>query len=709
MKIKKPPLDTVLVRHLASRFNLSLEEATVFVRRGVTEYEDILFFLEHSAHYLHSPFTFHDSEAFVNRVMNAATHSERVCVYGDSDVDGITSTALMVLALRSLDIDVEWKVPGSGEDYGICIEDIDRAIKKGIQLIITVDCGISCTKEIEYARRNMIDVIVVDHHEPPPETPSPYAIINPKLTSDTYPFPALCAAALVYKCIYALLIARTQYYDQELCVLNLVPLDGGVRADLLFSHNFVVRGTKSITFTPETRSKMIVEFLEATENKAIFVFDAPVQEKLLSQAFDQGIDLQCFDMKTQLQKMSPKVNNQSLLEIMDRSRLKNYKAEVISELDMLHHILCITLFEQEQIHQKAEAYGVDLVMLATLADVMPMKNENRILVQRGYKKLQSHPVFGLSILLQALKLDSSIELEELSYKFTPLLNGVGREGHASLAVELMLVDDVAKAEELVKKIIDINKQKSKKLTALKKNLILQAEEEITHNKNHIIVKSDELPTTYTGLLAGTIQRKFSVPSVVLASEGETVVASIRCHKSFFAPKAIESLGAYIINGGGHNAAAGFSFVSKDQTEVIKKLRTYFNEKSKNVETTAISSDQQADLFLTSHTYSTDLLRKLMTKFYPYGNEWNVLRFFIKDAQVEQWYYLANGQHLKYDLRIGKEKIPLLIWNYKEHEFFAGDICEKVTSINVLVALRSEIYMNLPQVSLVAKQIYDIHT
>jgi len=204
MNWEKKEISAELVKDLANRYGCDLLTASILVRRGITAGEEIRYFLESDVRHLRNPFLLPGMEDAVERILAARDEGERVLVFGDRDVDGITSTTLLVRNLQKLGIDVRWQVPQGDDAYGLSLEAVEQFAADYGTLIITVDCGISNIEEIEKARSLGIDVIVVDHHNPQETLPEAYVIINPKLKDSPYPFRDLCGCGVTYKRVSAL-------------------------------------------------------------------------------------------------------------------------------------------------------------------------------------------------------------------------------------------------------------------------------------------------------------------------------------------------------------------------------------------------------------------------------------------------------------------------------------------------------------------------
>ena len=178
---KKKEVAKEIVQDISKRYSCELLTASILSRRGITEGKDILYFSENDQRYLHNPFLFENMEDAVDRILDAKDEEEKVLIFGDRDVDGITSTTILYQCLKDLGLDVQYKLPEGDDAYGITKEVIDNFAENYGSLIITVDCGISNNEEIAYAAEKGIDVIVTDHHNPPQELPTPAIIINPKV------------------------------------------------------------------------------------------------------------------------------------------------------------------------------------------------------------------------------------------------------------------------------------------------------------------------------------------------------------------------------------------------------------------------------------------------------------------------------------------------------------------------------------------------
>ena len=177
MNVSIPQSDNAKVRAIKERYSLDLLSATVLERRGARSGEDLLYYLENDVIYHHSPFEAEDVPVAVDRIIDAIDEDERILVFGDRDVDGVTAAAIMVRSLRKLGAkDVSYRLPMGDEPYGLTADSVSEILEKGYTLVITVDCGISSINEIATLERSGVDVIVLDHHIAGDELPPAAAI-----------------------------------------------------------------------------------------------------------------------------------------------------------------------------------------------------------------------------------------------------------------------------------------------------------------------------------------------------------------------------------------------------------------------------------------------------------------------------------------------------------------------------------------------------
>lgn len=203
-RIKAPNAD--VQENLASALNISRVTAQLLANRGITDPKTAKEFLNSSLASCHDPMLLKDMDKAVARIKKAVSAGEKILVYGDYDVDGMTSVALLLSALKALGADAVSYIPNRIEEgYGLNLPAIKKVERIGATLIITVDCGIGSFKEIEFAKSLNIDVIVTDHHEiMDGRVPDACAVINPMQAECRYPFKHLAGVGVAYKLVKAL-------------------------------------------------------------------------------------------------------------------------------------------------------------------------------------------------------------------------------------------------------------------------------------------------------------------------------------------------------------------------------------------------------------------------------------------------------------------------------------------------------------------------
>ncbi|HHT54092.1 MAG TPA: single-stranded-DNA-specific exonuclease RecJ [Clostridiales bacterium] len=199
------------IDEISGSIGVSRTLAALLHNRGYTTPEAAERFLKNEESILHDPFLLRDMDRAVRRIWQAIQGRERIVIYGDYDVDGVTSVALLWLHLKSKGADVGYYIPSrSGEGYGLSCNAIDSLKKEGTDLIITVDTGITAGYEAEYASALGIDIVITDHHECREELPAAAAVVNPHRPDCSYPFPDLAGAGVVFKLLCACEIAEAR-------------------------------------------------------------------------------------------------------------------------------------------------------------------------------------------------------------------------------------------------------------------------------------------------------------------------------------------------------------------------------------------------------------------------------------------------------------------------------------------------------------------
>ncbi len=272
------PEDEESAKELAKSLNISPILGKLLLHRGITSPSEARHFFRPQLSELIDPFLFRDMGKAVARLKDAIARGERILVYGDYDVDGVTAVALVYKFLRSFYPNVEYYIPDRYEEgYGVSTQGIDYACETGVKLVIVLDCGIKAIENISEAKRRGIDFIICDHHVPDSELPPAVAILNAKRLDDTYPYKDLSGCGVGFKFMQAFAQAGGIEFSRlfpllDLCavsiVSDIVPIMGENR--ILAFH-----GLQRLNASPSTGLKAIINICgladrEITINDIIF-------------------------------------------------------------------------------------------------------------------------------------------------------------------------------------------------------------------------------------------------------------------------------------------------------------------------------------------------------------------------------------------------------------------------------------------------------
>lgn len=250
--------------------------AELLIRRGVTSPSEADSFFTPSISDLHDPFLMEDMEKAVNRLNKAMGAKEKIMVYGDYDVDGVTAVALVYKYLQNYYSNIEYYIPTRYEEgYGISKKSIDYAADNNIKLVIVLDCGIKANEEIEYAKEKGVDFIICDHHVPDEELPPAVAILNPKMPGTKYPCSYLSGCGVGFKFMQAFAMSNGLTNHNELeSLLDLVAVS--IAADIvpIVDENRIMayHGLKRLNSNPNLGLRSIIRLCKLT-NKDITISD----------------------------------------------------------------------------------------------------------------------------------------------------------------------------------------------------------------------------------------------------------------------------------------------------------------------------------------------------------------------------------------------------------------------------------------------------
>lgn len=410
----------------------------LLAQRGVLGDEPVQNFLKPKLRDLSDPFLLPDMEKAVDRILQAVDNGENVLVYGDYDVDGVSSVTLMLTTLEQYGMQAEYFIPKRGEEgYGLSDASIESMLSNGkkVDLIITVDCGTASIDEVKLLSEKGVDVIIVDHHEPNVRgLPDCVAVVNPKLGDD---FHYLCAAGVVFKLAHALMKRRR--------------IDG-------------------------------------------------------------------FD-------------------------LRDY---------------------------------IDLVAVATISDIVPLVDENRLLVRHGLARLPTTKNIGLKTLQEIAQMKGPFTSMDVGFRIGPRLNAAGRMDQPEEALNLLMSQDAAEAKKLAQKLDDFNTERQQHERRIREEATDMLEQKFdAENDTVLVLGSRDWHPGVVGIVASRLMRKYHKPTFVISIDDEGLgKGSGRSVEGVSLVGAIQHCTELLEAGGGHEMAAGLSVQESNLDAFRDKFSQY---------------------------------------------------------------------------------------------------------------------------------------
>ena len=343
----KPLAEEDKIKVLQKNIGVPFEIANLLIQRGIEDFDAAKNFFRPELSDLHDPYLMLGMDKAVNRISTAIANHEKIMVYGDYDVDGTTSVALVFSYLTAYYPDCIYYIPDRYEEgYGISKKGIDYAKEQVISLIIALDCGIKALDNTTYAKEMGIDFIICDHHLPGADLPEAVAILNPKQNNCNYPFKDLCGCGIGFKLIEALTQERGLSFEMILPYIDLVAM--AIAADIvpILGENRILTyyGLAQIRKNPREGIKLFVRGIKRELNVTDLVFViAPrlnaagrikhgslAVELLLSndptEALSRGRAIELFNSERQV--LDQHITEQALDQIVENQEQNNYSSVV---------------------------------------------------------------------------------------------------------------------------------------------------------------------------------------------------------------------------------------------------------------------------------------------------------------------------------------------------------------------------------------------
>lgn len=340
------------IKDLSEMLKVSNTTASLLVSRGIKTFEGAKTFFRPSLDHLHDPFLMKDMDKAVARILDAVEKDEKILIYGDYDVDGTSSVALVCKFLRAnTKNQIGTYIPDRyDEGYGISFKSIDYALDNDFTLIIALDCGIKAIDKIKYANKKNIDYIICDHHKPAENIPAAVAVLNPLRTDCNYPFKFLCGCGIGFKLIQALSARQEQWESNVENYLDLVAVAIGADLVPLVGENRTLChfGLKIINSSPTTGLKAIIRGInkpEITLSEVSFYIAPRINsagrikhgnnavELLLEDNFDNAISFskEIDEFNIERRGLDKLITNEALEQIEDNEEQSDFTTVVFQE------------------------------------------------------------------------------------------------------------------------------------------------------------------------------------------------------------------------------------------------------------------------------------------------------------------------------------------------------------------------------------------
>ncbi len=451
-----PPAQPLLAGQLARACNIPPLLAQCLVNRELSESAAILSFLEPRLQSLSDPFLLPQMDLAVERLMRARLAAERVVIFGDYDVDGVTSTALLLEVLRALGWTVEHYLPNRfDEGYGLSAEGVENCLTKWpTTLLLAVDCGSTAVETIGQLKQRGVDVLVLDHHQLAGAAPAALALVNPHAPQGS---PANAEANTPTS-------GPATVRFTELCSVGL---------SFKLAHALVKRGR-------ETGLPGAAEY----------------------------------DLRPLL----------------------------------------------------------DLVALGTIADLVPLTGENRILVSAGLRRLDSDCRPGLTALKRVAQCPAPLGVYEVAFQLAPRLNAAGRLESAEESLNLLLAREPAEAARLAGALDSRNRERQRIEREISEEAIAHIEARFQAETDFVIVEGRlNWHAGVVGIVASRVLHKFYRPTIIVGGEGGEWRGSGRSIQGFDLAAALRECGELLVRHGGHAMAAGLTIREENLPAFRKRL------------------------------------------------------------------------------------------------------------------------------------------
>ncbi len=531
-----PQYDKLSIDRIVGINNVSSNMASVLQSRGLS-YREIPNYLEPSLrNSLPDPSELPDMDIAAKRIATAIINKESICIFGDYDVDGASSSAILSRFLNIVGCKpVAVCIPDRFSDgYGLSCDFVNR-IKNSFDpnILLVLDCGTTAIREVDLAKSLSIDVIILDHHIGGDQLPTAaLAIVNPNRGDIACDYHYFAAVAVTFMFIVALNreLRNIGYYSSN-----------SKRDHAKKAHELQVNNTKDPTNNVNNTIDNSVIYKDLFNN---------------SMSSDSSNDRDFLSRNTLYRKAN--TNNASDRDLISEENINKDKTNATVEQN---------LFEEPNLKQ-----FLDLVALGTVCDVMPLIGANRLFVHYGLKIVNTKPNLGINAMKSAASLPDSLSAYHFGFSIGPMINAGGRLGNSSRGFRILSSNDNDEVEELAKELYDINLERRTIEASVLEEAIYQANLNNCGSDSVVIVCGNEWHEGVIGIVASRLKEKYDRPSVVITISGDVGKASCRSVTGVDIGAAIHECvnRALLIKGGGHKGAAGFS-IKKSKVNSFKSF------------------------------------------------------------------------------------------------------------------------------------------
>ena len=550
------------VRKISEDLNFSVFMASLLSSRGLKNTDEIRDYCHPRLSLLNSPFMMKNMHEAVDRVRRAILKKEKIGIFADSDLDGMTSLTILNNILLKFGLQVYYRYIKNEENYGLTRNMIDEFHSEKIDLLITVDSGVRDSDEISYARSLGIEIIITDHHEPDQNLPDAI-IINPKQEGCTYPFKHLAGVGVVFKLCQAILFSYLPVFNKYYLILDVD--DEGVSYSSLIKNGIIENRSQ------HNRKEDLSVYLDSIKPEYTILHNVNQDiESYLTNELHSKTIYNFFDFAEQILNISFVDKKNALYELCNYFSLQDIiQKKRITLLEII--FLEIQLSSSPKIFDFLKS-NIFFVAIGTVADVMPLANENRILVKEGVKFFSETKHPGLMSIASENKVDSKF----ISWDIAPLLNTPGRFGKTYLTERFFLTNDKSELAEIIKEIRSLNDERKEMVNALYGEITGEINQGLINADDKMIfVRSDKIPEGLAGLLAHRISETNGKPVIVATMTGHNkyVKGSGRCSHDLDFFSYVEPHAAMFDRIGGHAQAFGFTVHHDLLDSVVKKINS----------------------------------------------------------------------------------------------------------------------------------------